>query len=77
MRKICYISGTRADFGLMKNALQAIDLDKDLDLEVVVTGMHLLREYGNTHQEITESGLKISGRVEVELVPKLLASQKF
>ena len=67
MRKICYISGTRADFGLMKNALQAIDLDKDLDLEVVLTGMHLLKEYGNTYQEINESGLKISGRVEVEL----------
>jgi len=67
MRKICYISGTRADFGLMKNALQAIDLDKDLDLEVILTGMHLLKEYGNTYQEINKSGLKISGRVEVEL----------
>ena len=67
MRKICYISGTRADFGLMKNALQAIDLDKDLDLEVILTGMHLLKEYGNTYQEINKSGLKVSGRVEVEL----------
>ena len=50
MRKICYITGTRADFGLMKYSLQAIDQDEELKLEVVVTGMHLLSEYGNTYQ---------------------------
>jgi GDP/UDP-N,N'-diacetylbacillosamine 2-epimerase (hydrolysing) len=67
MRKICYISGTRADFGLMKNVLQAINLDNELDLSVIVTGMHLLKKYGNTYSEISEAGLKISGKVNVHL----------
>ncbi len=67
MRKVCYISGTRADFGLMKNSLQAIDQDDELDLEVIVTGMHLLNEYGDTYQEILDLGLNIVGKVRVSL----------
>ena len=67
MRKICYISGTRADFGLMKYSLQAIDQDEKLKLEVVVTGMHLLSEYGNTYQEILDAGLNVIGKVKVVL----------
>jgi GDP/UDP-N,N'-diacetylbacillosamine 2-epimerase (hydrolysing) len=67
MRKICYISGTRADFGLMKNTLQIINKDKDLDLEIIVTGMHLLSEYGNTCQEIYDAGLNVISKVKVEL----------
>lgn len=67
MRKICYISGTRADFGLMKNTLQIINKDKDLDLEVIATGMHLLSEYGNTCQEIYDAGLNVISKVKVEL----------
>jgi len=67
MRKICYISGTRADFGLMRNSLQAIDQDDGLNLEVIVTGMHLLSEYGNTYQEILDAGLNVIGSVKVAL----------
>ncbi len=67
MRKICYISGTRADFGLMKIALQSINLDDELDLKVIVTGMHLLSEYGDTHLEILDAGLKVLGKVKVDL----------
>ena len=67
MRKICYISGTRADFGLIKYSLQAIDQDEKLKLEVVVTGMHLLSEYGNTYQEILDAGLNVIGKVKVVL----------
>jgi GDP/UDP-N,N'-diacetylbacillosamine 2-epimerase (hydrolysing) len=67
MRKICYISGTRADFGLMKNTLQIINKDKDLDLEIIATGMHLLSEYGNTCQEIYDAGLNVISKVKVEL----------
>jgi len=67
MRKICYISGTRADFGLMKYALQEIDKDKDLNLEIIITGMHLLSEYGCTYQEIHDAGLSVISKVKVEL----------
>lgn len=67
MRKICYISGTRADFGLMKNTLRVINKDKDLDLEIIVTGMHLLGEYGDTCQEIYGAGLNVISKIKVKL----------
>src|SRR3989344_2450160 len=47
-KKIAYISGTRADFGLMTPILRAIDRSKRLDLQVYATGMHLMPEFGNT-----------------------------
>jgi GDP/UDP-N,N'-diacetylbacillosamine 2-epimerase (hydrolysing) len=67
MRKVCYISGTRADFGLMKNTLLAIHQHVDLSLSVLVTGMHLLADYGETWREIKDSGLAIGATVPVDL----------
>ena len=68
-RKICYISGTRADFGLMQSTLEAIHRAKGLELSIVVTGMHLAAEYGNTVQDIEAAGLPIRARVPVEIGP--------
>ncbi|WP_226635045.1 UDP-N-acetylglucosamine 2-epimerase [Brevundimonas poindexterae] len=56
MRKIAYLSGTRADFGLMTEVLRAIDADPGLDLTVLVTGQHLADEHGYTAREIIDSG---------------------
>lgn len=67
MRKVCYISGTRADFGLMKNTLLAIHQHADLNLSILVTGMHLLSDYGETWREIKECGLNIGATVPVDL----------
>ncbi len=67
MRKIVYISGTRADFGLMKNTLYAINANYQFDLNLIVTGMHLLNEYGNSIKEIKDSNLNILGTVKVSL----------
>ncbi len=67
MRKICYVSGTRADFGLMRQTLKAIDAEPELGLSLLVTGMHLLLEYGETWREISASGLDIGARVTVSL----------
>lgn len=47
-KKIAYISGTRADFGLMTPILKAIDRSRYLDLQVYVTGIHLMKEFGYT-----------------------------
>ena len=41
-RKILYVSGTRADYGLMKKCLSLIDNSSNLDLEIAVCGMHLM-----------------------------------
>ncbi len=58
-RKILYITGTRADYGLMASVLEEIDKNPYLELEIVVTGMHLMEEFGNTINEIRKDGFKI------------------
>lgn len=55
-RKILYISGTRADYGLMRSVLRSIHNHPDLSLDIVVTGMHLMNEFGNTIDEIKKDG---------------------
>ncbi|RZJ40463.1 MAG: UDP-N-acetylglucosamine 2-epimerase (hydrolyzing), partial [Brevundimonas sp.] len=58
MRRICYISGTRADFGLMRSTLLILRDHLELDLSVIVTGMHLSQAYGHTADEIEAAGLR-------------------
>lgn len=55
-RKILYISGTRADYGLMRSVLLEIHNSDSLDLEIIVTGMHLMDEFGMTINEIIKDG---------------------
>lgn len=59
MKKILYISGTRADYGLMKTTLLAIKNSPNLELEIIATGMHLMPEFGNTIEEIEKDNFKI------------------
>jgi GDP/UDP-N,N'-diacetylbacillosamine 2-epimerase (hydrolysing) len=68
-RRICYVTGTRADFGLMLTSLQAIQAHPDLDLDLVVTGMHLSDAHGHTVQEIRDAGLPIRAEFPVPLDP--------
>ncbi|MDP3696587.1 MAG: UDP-N-acetylglucosamine 2-epimerase [Candidatus Taylorbacteria bacterium] len=51
-KKIAYVSGTRADFGLMTSVLKAIDRSKKLDLQIYATGIHLMPEFGKTIRHI-------------------------
>lgn len=67
MRKVSYVTGTRADFGLMQSTLQAIHEHSQLSLSLFVTGMHLLPAYGETWKEIEEGGLTIAAKIPVEL----------
>ncbi len=57
-RKIIYITGTRADYGLMRSVLFEMEKNPDIDLELVVTGMHLMEEFGMTVNDIEEDGFK-------------------
>lgn len=68
-RKICYVSGTRADLGLMRSTLQAIQQEESLQLAIIVTGMHLLAQYGNTVQDIVAAGLPVSACVDIDMEP--------
>jgi GDP/UDP-N,N'-diacetylbacillosamine 2-epimerase (hydrolysing) len=67
VRRILYITGTRADFGLMASTLQRIAAAPDLELSLLVTGMHLDPRYGETVREIEQNGFNISARVPVAL----------
>lgn len=62
-----YVSGSRADFGLMELTLKRINASKNVDLGVIVTGQHLLTNYGATENEIVKSDLSIVARIKVEL----------
>ena len=67
MRRIVYVTGTRADFGLMLRTLQLAQASGEIDVALCVTGMHLSPTYGNTVREVEASGLRIAARVPVRL----------
>ena len=67
MRKVCVFTGTRADYGLLKPLLTAINEDKNLKLQLVVSGTHLSPEFGLTYREIEEDGFQISEKIEMIL----------
>jgi len=58
-RKILYISGTRADYSPLKTTLFSIKNNPRLELEIIVSGMHLMPEFGKTVNEIKKDGFKI------------------
>ncbi|MBR1363461.1 UDP-N-acetylglucosamine 2-epimerase [Bradyrhizobium ottawaense] len=68
-RRVCYISGARADFGLMQSTLQRIHKSDAFELSIIVTGMHLLAGHGFTVRHIEEAGLPIAARIAVEEGP--------
>ena len=64
-RKICVITGTRAEYGLLRWVMQGIKDDPDLTLQVIATGMHLSPEFGLTWREIERDGFAIDHKVEM------------
>lgn len=66
-RKICVVTGSRAEYGLLYWVMKRIQLDPALELQVIVTGMHLSPEFGLTHRVIEEDGFAIDARVEMLL----------
>jgi len=64
-RKICVITGTRAEYGLMRWVMQGIKDDPELTLQVIATGMHLSPEFGLTYREIEKDGFKIDRKIEM------------
>lgn len=66
-RRVIYVSGTRADYGLMQNTLRRIAAAPELDLSIVATGMHLSATYGMTVMEIERDGFVILDRVAIDM----------
>ena len=67
MKRIGIMTGTRAEYGLLKSLMQEINKDNDLELYLIVSGMHLSPEFGMTYKEIEEDGFQINAKVEMLL----------
>lgn len=67
MRKICVITGSRAEYGLLCGLMRAIQLDIELQLQVIATNMHLSPEFGLTYKDIERDGFRIDKKVQMLL----------
>jgi UDP-N-acetylglucosamine 2-epimerase (non-hydrolysing)/GDP/UDP-N,N'-diacetylbacillosamine 2-epimerase (hydrolysing) len=65
-KRICVVTGTRAEYGLLKPIMEWIQTAQ-LELRLVVAGMHLSHEFGNTYQVIEQDGFGIAARVDMVL----------
>ena len=66
-RKICVVTGTRAEYGLLRWVMEGIRNSPKLELQVIVTGMHLSAEFGLTYTEIEGDGFHIDRKIEMLL----------
>jgi GDP/UDP-N,N'-diacetylbacillosamine 2-epimerase (hydrolysing) len=64
-KKICIITSSRADYGLLKNLILNIQNNNSLQLQLIVSGSHLSKEYGYSKKEIINDKVKISREVKV------------
>lgn len=67
MKKVCIVTGTRAEYGLLRWVMEGIRQSGSLELQVVATGMHLSPEFGLTYRAIEEDGFAIDRKVEMLL----------
>ncbi len=67
MKKICVVTGTRAEYGLLRWVIDGIKRSDSLDLQIIATGMHLSPEFGLTANDIEEDGYHIDRKVEMLL----------
>ncbi len=79
MRKICVVTSTRAEYGIMSRLINKIELDSELELQLIATGTHLSEKFGLTYKEIT-SPIKKKIDIEIEKEPSramAVAIEKF
>jgi GDP/UDP-N,N'-diacetylbacillosamine 2-epimerase (hydrolysing) len=67
MKKICIITGTRAEYGLLYWLIKGVQDDPEMELQLLVTGMHLSPEYGLTWKQIEQDSFPISKKIEILL----------
>lgn len=67
MKKICILTATRAEYGLLKPIIIKLMGVSEFDVRVVVTGAHLSPEFGLTYKEIEDDGIKIDKKIEILL----------
>lgn len=65
MRKLCVVTGTRAEYGLLSRLMQMIKDSEQTELQIIATNMHLSPKYGNTYQEIEKDGFNIDKKIPI------------
>ena len=65
MRKICFVTGTRAEYGLLSRLMKMVQDDTDTQLQIIATNMHLSPKFGNTYQEIERDGFTIDKKIPI------------
>ncbi|RYZ05804.1 MAG: UDP-N-acetylglucosamine 2-epimerase (hydrolyzing) [Comamonadaceae bacterium] len=73
-RRIVYLTGTRADFGLMERTLRCVAATPGLSLSLIVTGQHLSEAHGHTVDEVRASGLPVAAELPLDLQTRTGAS---
>ena len=68
--KICFISGSRADYGLLSNLMKFFKNDKKYNLQIIVTGSHLSKMHGLTYNEIEKDKFKITKKIKLNIDKK-------
>jgi UDP-N-acetylglucosamine 2-epimerase len=66
-KKICFVTGTRADYGLLSTLIKKIQLSNYFNVQTIVTGAHLTEEHGLTINEISNDGVDINAEVHMLL----------
>jgi UDP-hydrolysing UDP-N-acetyl-D-glucosamine 2-epimerase len=64
-RKICVITSSRADYGSLKCLMEAVRSDRDLDLQIIATGMHMMPAFGSTYRVIEKDRFKIQKKIRL------------
>ena len=67
MKKVCVVTGSRAEYGLLKKLLVLMKKDKTLNTQLIVTGSHLSKKHGLTVQNIVKDKLKIKNKIDLNL----------
>lgn len=67
MKNVCAVTGSRAEYGIMRALLLKLGKEQNIKLDVVVTAMHLEEKYGNTYKQIEEDGLNIIKKIPLNL----------
>lgn len=65
MKKVCIVTGTRAEYGLLRTLIRKVKYDEQLELQLIVTGIHLSPEFGMTYKEIEADGFTIVEKLEI------------
>ncbi|PNR88775.1 UDP-N-acetylglucosamine 2-epimerase [Petrotoga sp. 9T1HF07.CasAA.8.2] len=65
MKKICFFTGTRAEYGLLYPLMKLIKEKNEYELQIIASGMHLSPEFGLTYKEIEKDGFKINEKIEI------------